>query len=269
MAEPIWAIVDAVKRALEKTPPELAGDISEQGMTLAGGGALLKGLDRLIQRETGLRVQVAPDPLTSVVLGPEGPDGIRFLSQGVYQLTTQQKVHLSRASRIALSRLRRDHSGPPWRTSFLGILRVQSNAQTHPCGAGPRIARLLPLRRESFLLCRLNFDLLRGYHLLNRIEILQIALEAVLEAGKILRRGFRQKKVYQKKGTIDLVTEWDLRSQDTVVSRLRSQFPGHDYLVEEAGIKRKSSAFCWVLDPLDGRPTSSMGFRFIVFPWPS
>jgi rod shape-determining protein MreB and related proteins len=69
MAEPIWAIVDAVKRALEKTPPELAGDISEQGMTLAGGGALLQGLDRLIQRETGLRVQVAHDPLTSVVLG--------------------------------------------------------------------------------------------------------------------------------------------------------------------------------------------------------
>ena len=69
MADPIWAIVDAVKRALEKTPPELAGDISEQGMTLAGGGALLKGLDKLLQRETGLKVQMADDPLTSVVLG--------------------------------------------------------------------------------------------------------------------------------------------------------------------------------------------------------
>jgi rod shape-determining protein MreB len=69
MAEPIWAIVDAVKRALEKTPPELSGDISQRGITLAGGGALLKGLDRLIHRETGLQVHIADDPLTSVVLG--------------------------------------------------------------------------------------------------------------------------------------------------------------------------------------------------------
>ncbi len=69
MAEPIWAIVEAVKRALEKTPPELAADLSQSGMTLAGGGALLKGLDRLLTRETGLKVQVAEDPLTSVVLG--------------------------------------------------------------------------------------------------------------------------------------------------------------------------------------------------------
>lgn len=69
MADPIWAIVDAVKRALEKTPPELSGDISQSGMTLAGGGALLKGLDKLLERETGLKVHIAEDPLTSVVLG--------------------------------------------------------------------------------------------------------------------------------------------------------------------------------------------------------
>ena len=69
MAEPIWAIVDAVKRALEKTPPDLSGDISQQGMTLAGGGALLKGLDKLLERETGLTVHIAEDPLTSVVMG--------------------------------------------------------------------------------------------------------------------------------------------------------------------------------------------------------
>jgi rod shape-determining protein MreB len=69
MAEPIWAIVDAVKRALEKTPPELSGDISQTGMTLAGGGALLNGLDKLLERETGLKVHIAEDPLTSVVLG--------------------------------------------------------------------------------------------------------------------------------------------------------------------------------------------------------
>jgi len=69
MAEPIWAIVDAVKRALEKAPPELSGDIIQRGITLAGGGALLKGLDRLIHRETGLQVHIADDPLTSVVMG--------------------------------------------------------------------------------------------------------------------------------------------------------------------------------------------------------
>lgn len=69
MADPIWAIVDAVKRALEKTPPELSGDISRSGMTLAGGGALLKGLDKLLERETGLKVYIAEDPLTSVVMG--------------------------------------------------------------------------------------------------------------------------------------------------------------------------------------------------------
>lgn len=69
MAEPIWAIVDAVKTALEKTPPELSGDISQEGMTLAGGGALLNGLDKLLERETGLKVHIAEDPLTSVVMG--------------------------------------------------------------------------------------------------------------------------------------------------------------------------------------------------------
>jgi rod shape-determining protein MreB len=69
MAEPIWAIVDAVKRALEKTPAELSGDISQDGMTLAGGGALLNGLDKLLEKETGLKVHTAEDPLTSVVMG--------------------------------------------------------------------------------------------------------------------------------------------------------------------------------------------------------
>jgi rod shape-determining protein MreB len=69
MAEPIWAIVDAVKRALEKIPPELSADLTQSGMTLAGGGALLKGLDKLLERETGLTVKIADDPLTSVVMG--------------------------------------------------------------------------------------------------------------------------------------------------------------------------------------------------------
>ena len=67
--EPVQAIVGAVRRALEKTAPELSADIYESGITLAGGGALLKGLDRLIAEETGLKVNVTEDPLLVVALG--------------------------------------------------------------------------------------------------------------------------------------------------------------------------------------------------------
>jgi rod shape-determining protein MreB len=69
MAEPLSVIVEAVKRTLERTPPELAADIIDRGIMLAGGGALLKGLDTLISHETGILVHVAADPLSCVVLG--------------------------------------------------------------------------------------------------------------------------------------------------------------------------------------------------------
>jgi rod shape-determining protein MreB len=69
LQEPIRAIVDAVKSTLEKTPPELASDIFDRGIVLTGGGALLRGLDKLIAKETGLPVQKAEDPLSCVVLG--------------------------------------------------------------------------------------------------------------------------------------------------------------------------------------------------------
>ena len=69
MAEPLSVIVEAVKRTLEDTPPELAADIIDRGIMLAGGGALLKGLDTLISHETGSVVHVAADPLSCVVLG--------------------------------------------------------------------------------------------------------------------------------------------------------------------------------------------------------
>jgi rod shape-determining protein MreB and related proteins len=65
----VYAIVDAVKTALERTPPELSADIAEKGIVLAGGGALLHGLDTLISLETHLKVRVADDPLSCVVLG--------------------------------------------------------------------------------------------------------------------------------------------------------------------------------------------------------
>ncbi len=67
--EPVSAIVDSVKRALEKLPPEFVSDLNDSGMILTGGGALLKGLDKRIEDETGIRVKVGDDPLLSVVLG--------------------------------------------------------------------------------------------------------------------------------------------------------------------------------------------------------
>ncbi|MBZ5685460.1 MAG: rod shape-determining protein, partial [Acidobacteriia bacterium] len=67
--ESVTAIVSAIRVALERTPPELSADISERGLVLAGGGALLKNLDKRIREETGLPVCIADDPLYSVVLG--------------------------------------------------------------------------------------------------------------------------------------------------------------------------------------------------------
>ncbi|WP_111978310.1 rod shape-determining protein [Algibacillus agarilyticus] len=69
LQEPLQGIVSAVMVALEKCPPELASDISERGMVLTGGGALLKDLDRLLMEETGIPVVIAEDPLTCVARG--------------------------------------------------------------------------------------------------------------------------------------------------------------------------------------------------------
>ncbi len=69
LREPVSAIVDAVRVTLDRTPPELSADIVDRGIVLAGGGALLRGLDQLLAKETGLHVTVADDPLTAVVLG--------------------------------------------------------------------------------------------------------------------------------------------------------------------------------------------------------
>jgi rod shape-determining protein MreB len=69
LREPVTAIVEAVRACLEQTPPELAADIVDDGITLTGGGALLPGLDRLLNLETELPIRVSDDPLTSVVRG--------------------------------------------------------------------------------------------------------------------------------------------------------------------------------------------------------
>src|ERR1700759_364535 len=69
LADAVSTIVNAVRVALERTPPELSADIVERGIVLTGGGALLKNLDRRLSIETGLPVSLAEDPLSSVVLG--------------------------------------------------------------------------------------------------------------------------------------------------------------------------------------------------------
>ena len=69
LTEPVSAIVNSVRGVLERTPPELSADIVDKGMVLTGGGAKLKGLDRLLREETGIPVQIAEDPLGCVVRG--------------------------------------------------------------------------------------------------------------------------------------------------------------------------------------------------------
>src|SRR5258705_121023 len=83
LAEPVNAIVEAVKVTLERTPPELAGDIADRGIVLPGGGALLKNLDALLPEGTGLPVFLAEDPLSSVVIGAgKALEGLDILRQG-------------------------------------------------------------------------------------------------------------------------------------------------------------------------------------------
>lgn len=82
MKEPIHNILEAIKSTLEKTPPELAADIMEQGIMLTGGGALLDGLNRLIMKETGMPVHIAEDPLDCVAKGTgKALDSIEILKK--------------------------------------------------------------------------------------------------------------------------------------------------------------------------------------------
>ena len=69
LKEPVYAIIESIKTTLEKTPPELSADIMEKGIMLAGGGAYLRGLDVLINKETNMPVHIAESPLDCVVLG--------------------------------------------------------------------------------------------------------------------------------------------------------------------------------------------------------
>jgi rod shape-determining protein MreB len=83
LAEPVGQIVEAVKVALEATPPELAADIVDKGIVLTGGGSLLANLDRVLRDATGLPVSIADDPLSCVALGTgkvlENSKGMRHI----------------------------------------------------------------------------------------------------------------------------------------------------------------------------------------------
>lgn len=82
LEEPVSSIVDAIKETLERTPPELSADIIDHGITLTGGGALLRGLDQLINNETGIDVHVAEEPLDCVAAGTgKVLDNVELLSE--------------------------------------------------------------------------------------------------------------------------------------------------------------------------------------------
>ncbi|HEX9780608.1 MAG TPA: rod shape-determining protein [bacterium] len=80
LSEPIREIVEATRQTLERTPPELSADLIDRGIVMAGGGSLLRGLDKLLAEETGLPVHIADNPITAVALGVgKGLDNIRYL----------------------------------------------------------------------------------------------------------------------------------------------------------------------------------------------
>lgn len=88
LQEPLSAIIQSVKSALEQCPPELAADIAEHGIVLTGGGALLRNIDRLVSEETGLPVIVAEDPLTCVARG--GGKALEMLDKQAFELLTYE-----------------------------------------------------------------------------------------------------------------------------------------------------------------------------------
>ena len=101
LAEPVSAIVEAVKMALENTPPELAADIVDKGIVLTGGGALLYRLDQVLRDATGLAVGVAENPLQCVALGTgraleERKRLANVLTSSTVRRLVEQRVRLSR-----------------------------------------------------------------------------------------------------------------------------------------------------------------------------
>lgn len=87
-----------------------------------------------------------------------------------------------------------------------------------------------------------------------------VAVEAALEAGRILRGYFRRTREVHHKGEIDLVTEADMASEQEILARIRKAFPDHRVLAEESGETSQDSPWLWVVDPLDGTTNFAHGF---------
>src|SRR5512146_1594006 len=83
-------------------------------------------------------------------------------------------------------------------------------------------------------------------------DILPIAEAIARRAGAVVREGFGHVRQVRQKGAIDLVTEFDQRSEEVIVSALQKEFPEHAILAEESGLHQKTSEYQWVVDPIDG-----------------
>jgi len=100
----------------------------------------------------------------------------------------------------------------------------------------------------------------KGEAVVTMLHAYRVAVEAALEAGRILRWHFQRGLEIRYKGEIDLVTEADLASERAVLARIRSAFPDHGVLAEESGATERASPWLWVVDPLDGTTNFAHGF---------
>ncbi len=91
-------------------------------------------------------------------------------------------------------------------------------------------------------------------------SFLKVAKQIAVEAGDLLQSRFGRKQKIRHKGTIDIVTEMDLRSQALILRRLRDEFPEHDMVSEEGALTAGRSEFRWIIDPLDGTTNYAHGF---------
>ena len=90
-------------------------------------------------------------------------------------------------------------------------------------------------------------------------DILQFAEVVVRQAGAVLREGYGNVRHIQQKGAIDLVTEFDVRSEEVIISAIQTEFPDHAVLAEESGLNTRISDYQWVIDPLDGTTNFAHG----------
>ena len=136
LAETVNVIVDAVRVALERTPPELSADIVDRGIVLTGGGSMLKNLDKRLREETGLPVTNAEDPLSSVVLGAgKMLVELRPAAEDRHRLGARRPVAdrvPARGRRVPIA-TRSDHRLSPWPSRTSGNGRASCSAPPSRC----------------------------------------------------------------------------------------------------------------------------------------